>query len=43
MNPSEIKQKKKGGFYTGNTMEEAKKAISHELAGGTKRMEFEMT
>lgn len=48
MNPSEIKNKKKKkkqrqSFYTGDTMGEAKKAISPELAGGTERMEFEMT
>lgn len=43
MNPSEIKKKIKKSIYTPDAMAEAKKAISPELAGGTERMEFEMT
>lgn len=41
MNPSEIKMEQI--FSSRNTIGEAKKAISPELAAGTERMEFEMT
>lgn len=37
------KKKKTRREVTGDIMEETKKAISSALAGGTERMEFEMT